>query len=156
MQSKDLLFLTSSLFCTCLKIGYFKYMPGTLGSFAGLIIGIVIKNQLSLLLYISLLILIIIAAIFAINIYQSKVGKKDSSEIVIDEIIGQQIPLLLFELTISNIILSFILFRYFDIFKFFPANYIDKHYSNSYGIILDDIIAAMQASFLIYLINFVI
>ena len=131
-------------------------MPGTLGSIAGLFIGIILKSQLSIFWYLAFYIFMILIAIITITLYQSKMGNEDRSEIVIDEIIGQQIPIILFELTPLNIFLSFIFFRFFDIFKFFPANYIDKYYSNSFGIIFDDILAAMQASVLIYLINLII
>ena len=79
-------------------------------------------------------------------------GKYDRSEIIIDEIIGQQIPLILFDITYINIFLSFIFFRFFDILKIFPASYVDKNYSNSLGIIFDDIIAGFQASLIIFLI----
>ena len=83
-------------------------------------------------------------------------GKKDRSEIIIDEIIGQQIPIILFEMSLLNIFLSFILFRFFDILKIYPANYLDKNYSNSIGIIGDDIIAGFQASFILYLITIIL
>ena len=64
-----------------------------------------------------------------INIYQTKVDKKeDKSEIIIDEFIGQQIPLFFIELTILNILFCFIFFRFFDILKIFPANYIDRKF----------------------------
>ena len=83
-------------------------------------------------------------------------GKKDRAEIIIDEIIGQQIPIILFQMNILNIFLSFILFRFFDILKIYPANYIDKNYPNSIGIIGDDIVAGFQASFMLYLITIIL
>ena len=49
-------------------------------------------------------------------------GKKDRSEIIIDEIIGQQIPIILFQMNILNIFLSFILFRFFDILKIYNVH----------------------------------
>ena len=113
MESKKFLFTISSLFCTCLKLGNIKYMPGTFGSLVGLILGVLGKSLLSFQNYILLVIIIFILALFLINLYQSKKGKKDRSEIVIDEIIGQQIPLFFFELSLINMLLSFILFRFF-------------------------------------------
>ena len=153
MENKKLLFLTSSLFCTCLKLGHIKFMPGTFGSLVGLILGVLGKSLLSFENYIFLVIIIFILALFLIDVYQSKKGKKDRSEIVIDEIIGQQIPLFFFELSLINILLSFIFFRFFDILKIFPASYIDKKYSNNLGIILDDIVAGIQASVIILFIT---
>ena len=68
-------------------------MPGTFGSLVGLILGVLGKSLLSFQNYILLVIIFFILALFLINVYQSKKGKKDRSEIIIDEIIGQQIPL---------------------------------------------------------------
>ena len=152
MQNSKLLFLASSYYCTCFNIGNIKYMPGTLGSIIGLVLGIIIKLFFSIKFYIILFFLLIIIAFLAINYYQRKMGKYDRSEIIIDEIIGQQIPLIIFDISYINIFLSFILFRFFDILKMFPANYVDKNFSNSLGIIFDDIIAGFQATLIIFLI----
>ncbi len=154
MQNSKLLFLASSLYCTCLNIGHYKYMPGTLGSIIGLIFGVNIKLFFSTKFYIILFFVLIILAFFAINNYQKRKGKYDRSEIIIDEIIGQQIPLIFFEITYLNIFLSFILFRFFDIFKIFPASYVDKNFSNSIGVIFDDVIAGSQASLVIILVMY--
>ena len=45
-------FLLADLYCSLFKVGYIKYMPGTFGSFIGLIIGILIKTYLSIWIYI--------------------------------------------------------------------------------------------------------
>ena len=154
MKNNSILFILSELFCTIFKIGNFKYMPGTLGSIVGIIIGLFIKNKFPITFYILIIILICLIAIIMINIYQTKVdSKEDHSEIIIDEFIGQQIPLFFIELTTLNILLCFIFFRFFDILKVFPANYIDRKFKNSYGIIADDLVAGLQALVIIYIIN---
>ena len=91
-----------------------------------------------------------------INIYQRTKGKEDRSEIIIDEFIGQQIPLFLIQISILNVILMFVFFRFFDILKIFPSNYIDKNYKSSFGIIADDLVAGIQATITILLLNFII
>ena len=53
----------------------------------------------------------------------------------------------------TKILLIFILFRFFDIIKPFPANWIDKNMKNSYGIILDDIIAGIYTIITLTLAN---
>ena len=144
----------SGLFCTMFKIGNFKYMPGTLGSIIGIIIGFFLKDILPLTFYILIIFLISLIAVIMINIYQIRVGsKEDRSEIIIDEFIGQQIPLFFIELNVFNILLSFMFFRFFDILKIFPANYIDRKFKSSYGIIADDLVAGVQALAIIYIIN---
>ena len=86
---------------------------------------------------------------------------------MIDEFIGQNIPLLamynieikakILQTSFSGlstevwIISSFILFRFFDILKPFPINWIDKNIKNGLGVILDDIIAGMFSAITIYI-----
>ena len=154
MKNNSILFIFSELFCTIFKIGNFKYMPGTLGSIIGIIIGFCIKNIFTITFYIIIISLICLIAIVMISIYQTKVAsKEDRSEIIIDEFIGQQIPLFFIELSALNILMCFIFFRFFDILKIFPANYIDRKFKSSYGIIADDLVAGLQALAIIYIIN---
>tara|TARA_B100000902_G_C26692155_1_gene613008 strand:- start:65 stop:532 length:468 start_codon:yes stop_codon:yes gene_type:complete len=155
-MKNNIKFLFSYFFCTIFKVGNIKFMPGTLGSIIGLFFGIIFKIYLPITIYILIIILIILMAIISIDIYQNRVGKEDKSEIIIDEFIGQQIPLFFIELTTFNILLCFFFFRFFDILKIYPSNYIDKNFKNSYGIISDDIIAGIQALLIIYLIHFFI
>ena len=85
----------------------------------------------------------------------------DAKEIVIDEFVGQNIPLffLLFIPLNTNtynkdfvtlIILSFFFFRFFDILKPYPINLIDKKMKNGFGVMLDDVIAGIFSALLIY------
>jgi len=77
---------------------------------------------------------------------------EDPQEIVIDEFLGQSIPIILYEVFHSNQSDSttetlqiyfwfFLLFRLFDGLKPFPIDYIDKNYKNTFGILFDDILA---------------
>ena len=78
---------------------------------------------------------------------------KDPGEIVIDEFLGQSIPIYLYEIShgttkesddaIIYYLLFFFLFRYFDIAKPFPVNFFDKNFKNSFGVIMDDIFAGI-------------
>ncbi len=152
MNNNIKIIMLSNIFCTIFKVGNFKYIPGTLGSLIGILVAFFLKNTLSNTSYILIIFLICILAIFAIDVYQSVNGKEDKSEIIIDEFIGQQIPLFFIELTIFNIALCFIFFRFFDILKIFPADYIDRNFKGSLGIIADDLVAGFQALAVIYLI----
>ncbi len=156
MKSNSTSFIFSDLFCTIFKIGNLKYMPGTIGSIIGVVAGIFLKNTIPIIYYVLIILLIFFLAIITINIYQTKVGKEDRSEIIIDEFIGQQIPIFFIELNILNIVMCFMLFRFFDILKIFPTNYIDRNFKTSYGIIADDVVAGFQALGAIYLIRLLI
>ena len=72
---------------------------------------------------------------------------------MIDELLGQSLPIYLYEIShgtnkesgeaIAYYILFFLLFRYFDIMKPFPVNFFDKNFKNSFGVIMDDICAGL-------------
>ena len=78
---------------------------------------------------------------------------KDPKEIVIDEFIGQSIPLIICGKNIILLAISFITFRIFDIYKVFPANIFDKKMNGTIGIIGDDIVAGLYTLVIIYLIK---
>ncbi len=161
---------------TMFGIGYFKYAPGTVASFTTCLIFYSLAsidgiNQIIFPYIIFLIIIFIYSTILIDKIYK----KEDSKEIVIDEFIGQSIPLLAIsasnELNIKLIaflnnissqlgfswfeiwiLISFILFRFFDILKPFPINLIDKKIKNSFGVILDDVVAGIFATISLYII----
>ncbi len=154
---------------TMFGIGFFKYAPGTLASFITCLIFYTlwsffgIKN-----LFFPFLFFVIIIFIYSSILIDKFYRGNDAREIVIDEFVGQSIPLLTMiniELklklittpfmdypTETWILLSFVLFRFFDILKPFPINLIDKKFKNGFGIILDDIVAGMFAAISIYII----
>lgn len=69
----------------------------------------------------------------------------DHSAIVWDEIAGMLITFIAIPLTLSNLLLGFLLFRLFDILKPWPISYFDKQVHGGLGIMLDDIVAGCLA-----------
>jgi phosphatidylglycerophosphatase A len=141
------------LFVTCFGIGAFRFAPGTITSLVTTIFLFSLFHIVNLsnnIILISLLI-IFIYSFFAVSEYIKNNDNKDPKEVVIDEFIGQSIPIYFYEIahgTIKNsqeaalfYLYIFILFRYFDIKKPFPVNYFDKKFKNSFGVILDDVVA---------------
>ena len=113
-------------------------------------------------------ILILYSIIFFYSFYavmdsETEFENKDPRQIVIDEVLGQAMPLILIVyLSSQNLIslpveiyylLSFIFFRFFDIVKPFPVSYFDKQHKNFFGIIMDDIMAGLYTMILIYLVS---
>ena len=138
-----------------LGIGKVKIIPGTFGSLATVILLYILFNILNISANVILffLILILILSFFAIKVHIKNIENKDPNEIVIDEFIGQAIPIYLFEVSHGTeksseqaIIfygVCFILFRFFDIVKPFPVNFFDKNFKNSFGVIMDDVCAGL-------------
>jgi len=143
----------NSLFVTMLGLGKIKFIPGTFGSLATTIILYYLFHILSISPNIILIILMMIFfySFYAVSDHIKNSKNKDPSEIIIDEFLGQSIPIYLYEIShgtakngseaIIYYALFFILFRYFDIIKPFPVSFFDKNFKNSFGVIMDDICA---------------
>ncbi|MDA7733413.1 phosphatidylglycerophosphatase A [Candidatus Pelagibacter sp.] len=143
----------NSLFVTIFGLGKIKYMPGTFGSLASTIILYYLFHVLDISTNFILIGLIItfVYSFYAVSSHIENSKNKDPGEIVIDEFLGQSIPIYLYEIShgvtkndgesIIYYLLFFILFRYFDIMKPFPVSFFDKNFKNSFGVIMDDICA---------------
>jgi phosphatidylglycerophosphatase A len=142
----------NSTFVSVFGIGYIPFASGTFGSIAGIFIGYIVYliNYHLIFLIIPLL---LILGIKASNIYQKTTGEQDSSVIVIDEVVGQLIAMLTIMDNCLLILVSFLLFRFFDIFKPWPASYFDKHVKNGAGVMLDDVIAGIYTLLIISIIK---
>ena len=141
------------LFVTFFGIGTLKYAPGTITS---LITTVFLFSSFHVLNLSNIVVLIALITIFiyafkAVADYIKNDINKDPKEVVIDEVIGQSIPIYLYEVahgttkeskeSILFYIYIFILFRFFDIKKPFPINFFDKRFKNSFGVIMDDVVA---------------
>ena len=143
----------NTLFVTMFGLGRIKIIPGTFGSLATIIILYIFFHLIKLSPYIILLglLTIFIYSFLAIASHIMERENKDPKEVIIDEFIGQSIPIYLYEIShgseksadeaILIYIICFVLFRFFDIVKPFPVNYFDKNFKNSFGVIFDDVIA---------------
>ena len=146
--------------------GYISRIPGTFTSLSTLIILYILFEilQFKNLNYILILYSItFFYSFYAVMDTETEFENKDPRQIVIDEVLGQAMPLILIVyLSSKNLInipveiyylLSFILFRFFDIVKPVPVSYFDKQHKNFFGIIMDDIMAGLYTMLIIYLIS---
>ena len=78
--------------------------------------------------------------------------KKDHPSIVIDEVVGFIFAMMFVPVTWQNLIIAFFIFRFMDIMKPPPANWIDRKFSNSFGIVGDDIVAGIYSNVLLQII----
>ena len=143
------------LLVTMFGLGKVKLMPGTFGSLATTFFLFYLFHTLNFSPNMILIgwIIIFIYSFYAVSAYIRDNRNKDPSEIIIDEFLGQSIPIYLYEIShgttkenneaITYYVLFFILFRYFDIMKPFPVNFFDKNFKNSFGVIMDDICAGL-------------
>ena len=146
--------------------GYVSFIPGTLTSLSTLIILYVffeVFNFKNLNYILILYSIIFFYSFYAVMDSENEFENKDPRQIVIDEVLGQAMPIILIVYLSSNnlinipveiyYLISFFLFRFFDIVKPFPVSYFDKQHKNFFGIIMDDIMAGLYTMILIYIIS---
>ena len=143
----------NTLFVTMFGLGKVPKIPGTFGSLATVIILYIFFHKLNISASIILigLIIIFVYSFSAVATHIKDNENKDPKEVVIDEFIGQSIPIYLYEISHATekspdeaVIfygICFVLFRFFDIAKPFPVSYFDKNFKNSFGVIMDDVCA---------------
>ena len=145
----------NSLFVTMLGLGKIKFIPGTFGSLATTIILYILFHVLNISSNFILigLVIIFIYSFPAVTSYIKDNENKDPGEIIIDELIGQSIPIFAYEISHGTekspdealifYSICFVLFRFFDIVKPFPVSFFDKNFKNSFGVIMDDVCAGL-------------
>ena len=136
-------------------IGKLKPIPGTFGSLTTVVLLYFLFHifEINSNLILLGLVVIFIYSFSAVTSHTKDKENKDPGEIVIDEFIGQSIPIYLYEVSHGTnkdpnealifYAVCFVLFRYFDIMKPFPVSYFDKKHKNSFGVIMDDVCAGL-------------
>ena len=143
------------LFVTLFGIGKIKKIPGSFASLATTLFLFFLFHVLNVSpnIFLFSLITIFFISLYAVNIFIKNLVHKDPKEVVIDEFIGQSIPICLYEVAhnmpketdqiLKYYFIMFILFRIFDITKPFPVSYYEKNFQNSFGVIMDDVCAGL-------------
>ena len=143
------------LFVTLFGIGKLKSIPGSYASLATILFLFFLFHIINISTNIILIcvFIIFITSLYAVDIFIKDLDNKDPKEVVIDEFVGQSIPICLYEIAhegtkeTNQILMSyfvmFILFRIFDITKPYPVSYYDKNFKNSFGVIMDDVCAGL-------------
>ena len=132
-------------FLTFFYTGLSPYAPGTVGTIAGAITAFLILQYLPLSTLFLLTILITIIAVKEINLYEKETSTHDPKEIVIDEVAGIWLAFILSSATITQMILSVVFFRIFDIWKPSVIGRIDKNVKGGLGVMGDDLLAGIFA-----------
>ena len=155
------------LFVTLFGIGKLKSIPGSYASLVTTILLFVLFHILNFSPNIVLIgiIIVFLFSLYAVNIFIKDLDNKDPKEVVIDEFIGQSIPVCLYEVAhnmpkeldqiLKFYFIMFVLFRLFDIIKPFPVSYYEKNFKNSFGVIMDDVSAGLYvvAILVLYMIS---
>ena len=143
-------------------IGKIKYAPGTFASLATCLLFLLLINIFNFTVIFLITLIIFCYSFVALNNSFDVFRSEDPQEIVIDEVVGQMLPLLAIPIyetlyplpTIYYCVSAFILFRLFDVWKPYPISYVDNNIKGSLGIMLDDIFASVYSIIILSLILF--
>ena len=143
-------------------IGKIKYAPGTIASLFACFLFLMLINAFDITFIFLFILIIFLYSFVAINNSFNEFSSEDPQDIVIDEVVGQMLPLLALPIyetlyplpTIYYCASSFILFRLFDIWKPYPVGYVDDNVKGALGIMLDDIFAGIYSIIILSLILF--
>ena len=147
-----------SIFTTLFGIGYSPIAPGTIGSIFSIVFLYFLIKFVSYSFLVIIFLIILFTSLKLIEKYSNLFKSHDSSTIVIDEFLGIFLIILFYDyLKFTNDFIMFllilILFRFFDILKVFPINWVDKNIKNSFGVVLDDLLAGVYSIIVLYSIN---
>mgnify|MGYP001347774898 FL=1 len=143
-------------------IGKIKYAPGTFASLVTCLLFLLLINIFNFTVIFLITLIIFCYSFVAINNSFDEFRSEDPQEIVMDEVVGQMLPLLAIPIyetlyplpTIYYCTSAFILFRLFDVWKPYPISYVDNNIKGSLGIMLDDILAGIYSIVILSLILF--
>ena len=141
----------ATLIATAGGAGLLPGAPGTWGSLVGVALAWVVVRLAG-----PVTLLLVALALFALGCWAAErvsqaTGSADPGFIVIDEVAAQALVLVIAPLTPVAYLAGFILFRFFDILKPWPIRLLDRKIHNGFGVMIDDVAAAIYAGALLFL-----
>lgn len=136
--------------------GSFPVAPGTAGSVVGVVFIIILRRLLPEPRTFYLAVAIAVAVIYLVGVWSAGGAEKyfgvvDPGPVVIDEVAGQMVTFLLEPAGgWLWLLIGFILFRFFDVLKPFPARRAE-HLPGGWGIMTDDIVAGVYSAIALFL-----
>ena len=130
-------------FVTIFGLGFIPIAPGTLGSIFTILVWYFSITVLNIYFFYFIFILVFLCSFKLVQIYLDNEKKDDPPEVIVDEFIGQSLPLIfLFHYNTYDLLMAFCIFRFFDIFKIYPINKIEN-IEGANGVIMDDFVAGI-------------
>lgn len=116
--------------------------PGTWGTLLGVVLYLIIYPA-PLWLYLTILVILNVAGVFMCDKVNKDFQTDDHPAAVWDEVASFPIVMIAVPLTWYWLVIGFILFRIFDIFKPGPLGWLDRNVHGGFGVMIDDVAAAL-------------
>ncbi|HEX7369147.1 MAG TPA: phosphatidylglycerophosphatase A [Rhodanobacteraceae bacterium] len=142
---------------TALGAGLSPKAPGTIGSLVALLPWWFLLRGLPLGWYVVVLAVGFLLGVWACEVSDRRVGTHDQGALVWDEVIGMWITLFAasrgsLPWAVGYMVVGFLLFRLFDIWKPWPVRVADRRVQGGFGVMLDDVVAGVYALIVLQLI----
>jgi phosphatidylglycerophosphatase A len=125
-------------------VGYFPIASGTAGSLAGLVVFAFVRWVGVPAFELAMIAVVLVLGIWSASVAERTLKLKDPGPVVIDEVLGMLMTLALLPLSMTGVLVGFVLFRLFDVIKPFPAARLEALHGGM-GIMLDDAVAGLYA-----------
>ena len=135
--------LTAIACSTVLGVGYVPVAPGTAGSAAGLLLWWLLPP--APVVHVAVIVALFVVGVWSATAVAPHFGKPDPGQVVIDEVVGVLITLLWNPVGLGGAVTAFLLFRFFDIVKPFPARRLERLHGGL-GVMADDAMAAVYGN----------
>ena len=138
--------------------GFSPFAPGTAGSAVALLPYFLFHSLLEPSRWPLGLLFLLAATAYAVqsaSIAERYFGRKDDGRVVIDEFVGQWISLYLIPFSPAAVIAAFLLFRFYDIVKPFPAGW-SQRLPGGVGIVFDDLFAGLYSNLTLQLVIYLL
>ena len=131
--------------------GLIPKAPGTAGTVAAILPWLWLTQQ-SITTYLLVLLIATLIGVYLCEKTSRDLGVHDHSGIVWDEFCGLWLTMIAVPATWQWLLLGFVLFRFFDIIKPWPINWLDKKVPGGLGIMIDDLLAGLFAWLILQLL----
>lgn len=135
--------------------GLLKVAPGTIGTVVAIPIYLLL-HFLPVIFYLIFLIIFTFTSIWICAKSSKLLGVHDYPGIVLDEIVGFLWALVAVPFKWYLILIAFVLFRIFDIFKPWPIRWLDQNLSGGCGIVLDDVLAGIYTWMVLQIVHLIL
>ena len=138
MKDKVVLFLASAF--------YSGYFPVASGTFATLLPGVPVFLAVALLPptgYLAVTVALTLLSVYVSSETEKILAEKDPHKVTLDEVAGFLVAMFALRPTLSVVVAGFLLFRFFDVVKLFPARWLENNCPRGWGVTLDDIAAGL-------------
>lgn len=142
-------------YATGFRTGYSPFAPGTVGTLIAIPLVIILNAVAYPWLYISLTIFIFFTGVYASTIAENYFQRKDPGHVNIDEIAAYLAFMFFLPADLKTLLIGFFVFRIMDIIKLPPTPFFEK-IDKGWGIMLDDLIAAIYTYIIMFIITYLI